>query len=173
MEAKDTVVSSEQKLKVSDKILTELGNKLSCTSGWKLDNLYATALLQAQAEISFKAGQQSRQDEIDLLHTIVADKDVAIIDLKSLLELGKQAGIREVVEWIKSPEALEVGRKAVEDTLIEWRDSRLSEPLRGNGLVVREKGGTDSSIIRFGPETALRIGNKAILKAKLKEWRND
>lgn len=59
-------------------------------------------------------------------------------------------------------ELLEVGRKAIEDTLIEWRDSRLSEFMRGNGLVIREVDGKDSSIIRFGPETALRIGLKAI-----------
>lgn len=57
---------------------------------------------------------------------------------------------------------LEVGRKAIEQTLIEWRDSRLSEFMRGNGLVIREKDGTDSSVIRFGPETALRIGLMAI-----------
>lgn len=57
---------------------------------------------------------------------------------------------------------LEVGRKAIEDALIEWRDSRMSEPFRGNGLVVREKDGQSSDIIRFGPETALRIGLRAI-----------
>jgi hypothetical protein len=57
---------------------------------------------------------------------------------------------------------IEVGRKAIEDVLIVWRDSRLSEPFRGNGLVIREKTGMDSHIIRFGPESALRIGLKAI-----------
>lgn len=57
---------------------------------------------------------------------------------------------------------LEVGRKAIEDALIEFRDDRISEPLRANGCVVREKDGKDSSIIRFGPESALRIGLKAI-----------
>ena len=57
---------------------------------------------------------------------------------------------------------LEIGRQAIEDALIEWRNERLSEPTRGNGLVIREKDGSDSSIIRFGPETALRIGLKAI-----------
>jgi hypothetical protein len=59
-------------------------------------------------------------------------------------------------------ELLEIGRKAIEDVLVEWRDSRLSEFTRGNGLVIREKDGKDSSMIRFGPETALRIGMKAI-----------
>ena len=52
---------------------------------------------------------------------------------------------------------LEVGRQAIEDVLIEWRDARLSEPLRGNGLVVREPNGQPSDVIRFGPEMAVRI----------------
>lgn len=62
-------------------------------------------------------------------------------------------------------ECLEIGRRAIEDALIELRDARLSEPLSPNGLVVREKDGTDSSIIRFGPKTALLIGIKAMLSA--------
>lgn len=72
------------------------------------------------------------------------------------------AKIREVV---LSKEMLEIGRKAIEDVLIDWRDNRLSEFNRGNGLVIREKDGSDSDIIRFGPETALKIGCQAILKA--------
>lgn len=59
---------------------------------------------------------------------------------------------------------LEIGRKAIEDTLIEWRDGRMSELGRRNGLVIREKDGSESAVIRFGPETALRIGMKAIAK---------
>lgn len=57
---------------------------------------------------------------------------------------------------------LEIGRQAVEATLIDWRDSRISEIGRANGLVIREKDGSESSVIRFGPEMALRIGLKAI-----------
>jgi hypothetical protein len=67
--------------------------------------------------------------------------------------------------WLLSDEALEIGRRAVEDALVEMRDSRISELGRGNGLVIREKDGTASSIIRFGPETALHIGIKAMLSA--------
>lgn len=62
----------------------------------------------------------------------------------------------------KDDDLLEIGRRAVEQTLIEWRDSRLSELTRGNGLVIREMDGSDSYIIRFGPETCLKIGLKAI-----------
>lgn len=58
---------------------------------------------------------------------------------------------------------LEVGRKAIEKTLLSFRDSRISQ-IRGNGLVIREKDGADSSVIRLGPEDALRIGLKAIAK---------
>ncbi len=59
-------------------------------------------------------------------------------------------------------ELLEVGRKAIEDAAVEFRDSRISEMLRGNGIAICEKDGTPSSIIRFGPESALRIGLRAI-----------
>ena len=59
-------------------------------------------------------------------------------------------------------ECLEIGRQAIENMLVEWRDNRLSELLRGNGLVIREADGKESSIIRFGPETALRVGLNAI-----------
>lgn len=69
--------------------------------------------------------------------------------------------LKEIAE---NNELLEIGRKAIEDTLRVWRDDRLSEPFRGNGLVIREKDGMDSSIIRFGPESALRIGLLAIDK---------
>ena len=57
---------------------------------------------------------------------------------------------------------LEVARSAIEDRLIEFRESRLSQPLRGNGCVVREKNGEASDIIRFGPEIAVQIGLRAI-----------
>lgn len=58
--------------------------------------------------------------------------------------------------------ALEVGRKAIEDVLVEFRDSRISEPFRGNGFVIREKDGNLHPIIRFGPEAGLGIALRAI-----------
>ena len=63
----------------------------------------------------------------------------------------------------KDPELLEVGRLAIENALIEFRDDRLSMP-RNNGLVIRERDGKASDVIRFGPEDALRIGLLAIAK---------
>lgn len=56
-----------------------------------------------------------------------------------------------------------IGRKKVEDVLIDHRDDRISILGRNNGLVVREKDGTESHIIRLGTEMALGIGLKAIV----------
>lgn len=70
---------------------------------------------------------------------------------------------KTLVEVAESEELLEVGRKAIEDVLRAWRDGRISMGIgRGNGLVIREADGQESSVIRFGPEDALRIGLKAI-----------
>lgn len=76
--------------------------------------------------------------------------------------------VEELIEIADNGALLEVGRKAIEDVLVSWRDGRLSEFNRGNGLVIRERDGRDSNIIRFGPEMALRIGIKAIAE-ELKE----
>ena len=74
----------------------------------------------------------------------------------------------ELIRLANDDAILEIGRKAVEDVAIEWRDSRLSE-IRGNGIVVREANGEPSSTIRFGPETAIRIALKAIAEHLAKE----
>lgn len=64
-------------------------------------------------------------------------------------------------EIYEDKELLEVGRLAVQEVLLEWRDMRLSV-MRNNGLVIKEKDGKDSHIIRMGPEDAIRIGLEAI-----------
>lgn len=56
----------------------------------------------------------------------------------------------------------EIGRSAIEDELVEWRDTRRFTLGRNNGLTIHEKNGSSSSIIRFGPEHALKIGLLAI-----------
>lgn len=61
--------------------------------------------------------------------------------------------------------ALEVARLAVEDALIDFRDSRISILGRGNGFVVREKDGTESGVIRLGTREGLRIAIHAYLEA--------
>jgi len=68
----------------------------------------------------------------------------------------------DLLELAGDKELLEIGRKAIEDALVDFRDSRLSEFARGNGLVIREIDGSESSVIRFGPESALEIALKAI-----------
>lgn len=71
---------------------------------------------------------------------------------------------KSLVEIAKNDQLLEVGREAIEKALIRSRNCRLSTPFRGNGLIIKEKDGADSHVIRFGPETALRIGIEAIAK---------
>ena len=84
----------------------------------------------------------------------------------SLIEGYTEMTVKEIFEeLLENRELLELGRKAIEDVLVEWRDNRLSELNRGNGLVIRERDGKDSSVIRFGSETALRIGLEAMLQA--------
>lgn len=55
-----------------------------------------------------------------------------------------------------------VARAAVEDLLIEMRDSRISMPARANGFVIREFDGSSSDIIRFGPEIGISHALKAL-----------
>ena len=55
-----------------------------------------------------------------------------------------------------------VARLAIEDELVEWRDSRLSMLTRNNGFVIKERDGSESTIIRFGPETGVRIALLAL-----------
>lgn len=56
-----------------------------------------------------------------------------------------------------------VARKAIEDQLVEWRDSRMFV-LRNNGFVINEKDGSPSHVIRFGPEVGVRLALLALAK---------
>lgn len=67
--------------------------------------------------------------------------------------------------WLVDAGALHAAHKAVEDVLIDRRDRRIGVLNRGNGLVVREADGRDSSIMRLGTRDALLIGIAAYLKA--------
>lgn len=55
-----------------------------------------------------------------------------------------------------------VGRLAVEDVLIDFRDSGIYLLGRNNGLVVKHKDGTPSDGIRLTIEDALRLGMQAM-----------
>lgn len=59
-------------------------------------------------------------------------------------------------------ELLRVAHRRIEDALIEFRDRRISLLGRGNGLVIREAGGDESSIIRMSVQDAVRMALKAI-----------
>ena len=61
--------------------------------------------------------------------------------------------------------ALAAAHLAVEQVLVEWRDARLSVVNCANGFVIREKDGTESSIMRLGTRDGLRIAVTAYLKA--------
>lgn len=62
-------------------------------------------------------------------------------------------------------DALTAAHIAVEDVLIEMRDSRLSMLGPANGFIVKEQDGTSSSIMRLGTRDGLSIGIKAYLAA--------
>jgi hypothetical protein len=82
--------------------------------------------------------------------------ETPVSSIKSDLKL---CDLRKIIE---SEELLEIGRKAIEDVLVDYRDSRIFLPFRNNGLVIKERDGRYSDVIRMGPEGALRIGLKAI-----------
>ncbi len=44
-----------------------------------------------QAKVSFEAGARSRDNEVNLLKSMIVDKGVAINDLKGLLQIAKDA----------------------------------------------------------------------------------
>jgi hypothetical protein len=67
----------------------------------------------------------------------------------------------DLLKLAENPELLEIGRTAVEDALVELRDHRLSVAY-GNGLVIRERDGSPSDVIRLGTADALKIALKAI-----------
>jgi hypothetical protein len=60
--------------------------------------------------------------------------------------------------------ALEVARKTVEDALIEMRDSHMFM-IGGNGFHVRNRDGSESSIMRMSTAMGLEVGIKAYLGA--------
>ena len=116
------------------------------------------------------AERDSLQERLDV---VLVALDVATVALESALHHVDNSpcdpfdtasnSVRVALKKVSDDaQLLEVGRRAVEDSLIEWRDSRLSTFGRRNGLVICEKDGSPSSIIRFGVETALGIALLAI-----------
>jgi hypothetical protein len=61
--------------------------------------------------------------------------------------------------------ALTAAHLAVEDVLLDLRDSRIGILGPANGFVVKEFDGTPSPIMRLGTRDGLRIGIRAYLSA--------
>ena len=60
---------------------------------------------------------------------------------------------------------LRAAHMAVQETLVEFRDSRVSMMNAANGFVIREADGKDSSMVRLTTREGLRIGIAAYLHA--------
>jgi hypothetical protein len=76
--------------------------------------------------------------------------------------LGKLSRLKKLEEIAKDESLLEIGRLEVENILVMMRDARISAFNRNNGIVIKEKDGKESSVIRMGPETCIQIGLQAI-----------
>jgi hypothetical protein len=83
-------------------------------------------------------------------------------------KLKKATKINMLKELAENDKLIEVGRLAIEDELVKWRDDRLSV-FCGNGFSIREFDGTPSTIIRFGTEHGLKIALTAIIQHLEKE----
>lgn len=71
---------------------------------------------------------------------------------------------RDASEVVVDPYALALARRAVEDLLVEFRDSGWSVAV-GNGLVIAGRDGQQSSAIRLSTSEGLRIGISTYLAA--------
>jgi hypothetical protein len=81
--------------------------------------------------------------------------------------------LRDVIAESKALElderALTAAHLAVEDCLIEFRDSRISVMGPANGFVVRERDGSQSPVMRLGTREGLEIAIRAYLAATNRE----
>ena len=82
--------------------------------------------------------------------------------------MTKEEKVKFLVFISNNEDYQELARKSVEDFLIEMRDGRMQMPLRRNGLVIYERNGEPSSVIRFGMETAFSVALRAIADDMLK-----
>lgn len=79
----------------------------------------------------------------------------AVLDLFAAQPTVEQVKV-EALRESASDEVAEWARKQVEDELVELRDGRISMPFRRNGLVIAERDGEPSHIVRLGFEMAWR-----------------
>jgi hypothetical protein len=62
-------------------------------------------------------------------------------------------------------DALTAAHLAVEDELVEMRDARMSVLGPANGLIIKERDGSWSDVMRMGTRDALQIGIATYLDA--------
>ena len=93
MEAKDTVIEVRELARMTQHILAD--------NEWAGELQINRKIAEVQAEISFKAGRDSRKGEIEGLMAL------AFTDGE---RMGKQDGRREVVEWIKENRETPLGK---------------------------------------------------------------
>lgn len=70
------------------------------------------------------------------------------------------------LDWMLTPQMLEIGRQAIENELAIRRENRSFDSTVKSGSVIRERDNRQSKVIRFGSNVALEIGIKAILAAR-------
>ena len=70
----------------------------------------------------------------------------------------------DISKVVSNDVLMEIGRKAIEDLLVEMRDDHMSMPLHGNGFVIKEKDGSPSSVIRMSTPMGLRVAMNAIIE---------
>lgn len=68
----------------------------------------------------------------------------------------------ELLKLSDDLEMLQVARQAIQDVLIDFRDRRISVLGLGSGMVIKEKDGTPSDLIRLTSIEVIRIGLKAM-----------
>lgn len=69
----------------------------------------------------------------------------------------------KLLSEVTDQEIYEVARRAVEDALVDMRDSRIGILGRGNGLVIREADGSASDVIRLTTDGAIRLAIDALI----------
>lgn len=110
--------------------------------------LLDTPLAEGESKLERDEDIARRVPELlDVLERVTAERDQA-----------RAESLRHIAE---NNELLEVARQAIEEAVIDFRDSGIFV-LRNNGLVCKTRDGKDSHIIRFGPELAVSIGLRAI-----------
>lgn len=86
---------------------------------------------------------------------------VAVLTGEGLTE-DQRALVRAIAE---DSDLLTLAHLAVEDELIDLRDRRMTIGMHRNGLVVRERDGKESSIIRLGTREGIRMALLALAEA--------